>query len=88
MEDGVITNPADADLGSVLGIGFPEWTGGTLSYIDTLGLKPFVSNCLRFADRYGPRYQPSAWLLARADNDLPFYPRIQPTTVSAVKSPK
>jgi 3-hydroxyacyl-CoA dehydrogenase / enoyl-CoA hydratase / 3-hydroxybutyryl-CoA epimerase len=75
VEDGVITNPADADLGSVLGIGFPEWTGGTLSYIDTLGLKPFVSNCIRFAESYGPRYQPSAWLRARADDDLAFYPR-------------
>lgn len=38
MEEGVLTNAADGDLGSVLGWSFPTYTGGTLSLIDTVGL--------------------------------------------------
>jgi 3-hydroxyacyl-CoA dehydrogenase / enoyl-CoA hydratase / 3-hydroxybutyryl-CoA epimerase len=66
VEEGVVTDVADADLGSVLGIGFPQWTGGTLSYIDTVGIQRFVADCQSFATRYGERYAPSAWLQARA----------------------
>jgi 3-hydroxyacyl-CoA dehydrogenase/enoyl-CoA hydratase/3-hydroxybutyryl-CoA epimerase len=66
VEEGVVTDAADADLGSVLGIGFPRWTGGTLSYIDTVKIQRFVADCERFASRYGKRYAPSAWLKARA----------------------
>ncbi len=39
MEEGVVTETADADIGSVFGWGFPPWTGGTLSYIDTVGIE-------------------------------------------------
>ncbi|MFV0643328.1 MAG: FAD-dependent oxidoreductase, partial [Sphingomonadaceae bacterium] len=37
LEQGVLETPQDADLGAVYGWGFPAWTGGTLSYIDTIG---------------------------------------------------
>jgi 3-hydroxyacyl-CoA dehydrogenase / enoyl-CoA hydratase / 3-hydroxybutyryl-CoA epimerase len=74
LEEGVLLSAADADLGSVLGWSFPSWTGGTLSYIDTLGIKPFVTECERLARIYGPRFLPSTWLLARAQRDEVFYP--------------
>src|SRR3546814_20327285 len=42
LEEGVLTTPEDADLGSIYGWGFPAWTGGTISYIDTVGIQNFV----------------------------------------------
>ena len=66
LEEGVLTNPADGDVGSVLAWGFPSWTGGTLSYIDTVGIRPFVSQCRQFAEEWGQRFAPSQWLQDRA----------------------
>ncbi|NGY07050.1 3-hydroxyacyl-CoA dehydrogenase NAD-binding domain-containing protein [Solimonas terrae] len=74
FEEGVITNPADADLGSVLGIGYPTWTGGVLSYIDTVGVANFVEQCRRLAERCGPRFLPSTWLQERARAATNFHP--------------
>jgi 3-hydroxyacyl-CoA dehydrogenase/enoyl-CoA hydratase/3-hydroxybutyryl-CoA epimerase len=74
MEEAVVTTAAEADLGSILGWGFPAWTGGTLSYIDTIGIRPFVAECDRLAKRYGKRFKPSKWLRERAERDEPFHP--------------
>jgi 3-hydroxyacyl-CoA dehydrogenase/enoyl-CoA hydratase/3-hydroxybutyryl-CoA epimerase len=74
MEEGVVTTPGEADLGSILGWGFPAWTGGTLSYIDTIGVREFVAECDRLAKRYGKRFKPSKWLRERADRGEPFHP--------------
>ncbi|HWY25200.1 MAG TPA: 3-hydroxyacyl-CoA dehydrogenase NAD-binding domain-containing protein, partial [Nevskia sp.] len=74
VEAGVVVDPADADLGAILGIGFPAWTGGTLSYIDTIGLPAFVAQCEELAQRHGPRFQPSAWLRAKAAKGERFHP--------------
>jgi len=74
MEEGVVTTAAEADLGSILGWGFPAWTGGTLSYIDTIGVRNFVAECDRLAKRYGKRFKPSKWLRERAERNEPFHP--------------
>jgi len=74
MEEGVVTTAAEADLGSILGWGFPAWTGGTLSYIDTIGIRPFVAECERLSKRYGKRFKPSKWLRERAERNEPFHP--------------
>jgi 3-hydroxyacyl-CoA dehydrogenase / enoyl-CoA hydratase / 3-hydroxybutyryl-CoA epimerase len=66
LEAGVLETPQDADLGAVYGWGFPAWTGGPISYIDTIGLKQFVREADRLAEAYGPRFAPSPWLRARA----------------------
>jgi 3-hydroxyacyl-CoA dehydrogenase/enoyl-CoA hydratase/3-hydroxybutyryl-CoA epimerase len=74
MEEGVVTTAAEADLGSILGWGFPAWTGGTLSFIDTIGIQKFVAECDRLAKRYGKRFKPSKWLRERAERNEPFHP--------------
>jgi len=74
MEEGVVTTAAEADLGSILGWGFPAWTGGTLSYVDTVGIRNFVAECDRLAKRYGKRFKPSKWLRERAERNEPFHP--------------
>jgi 3-hydroxyacyl-CoA dehydrogenase/enoyl-CoA hydratase/3-hydroxybutyryl-CoA epimerase len=74
VEEGVITHPADADVGSLLAWGFPSWTGGPLSLIDTIGLKNFVAECKGMAKRYGARFAPPKWLRDRSARGEAFYP--------------
>ncbi len=73
FEEKVVTHPADADVGSIFGLGFPAWTGGTLSFIDTIGIGQFVKDCDRLAKAHGERFKVSRWLRARAKNNQPFY---------------
>ena len=56
LEEGVLRSVVDGDLGSVLGWGFPIYTGGALSYIDFVGGKKFVAECDDFANKYGARF--------------------------------
>jgi len=66
LEENVIETAEDGDLGSIYGWGFPAWTGGTLSYIDTVGIEEFVKVSDSLAQQYGPRFLPTAWLRDRA----------------------
>jgi 3-hydroxyacyl-CoA dehydrogenase/enoyl-CoA hydratase/3-hydroxybutyryl-CoA epimerase len=75
FEEGVLTSPEEADLGSVLGWGFPAFTGGTLSFIDTLGAAAFVEGCQRLAKRHGPRFRPTRGLIEMAKAGTTFHPR-------------
>lgn len=67
LEEDVLTHPADGDLGSVFGWGFPTWAGGTLSLIETVGVAEFVADCDRMAQAYGGRFSPTKGLRAMAD---------------------
>lgn len=73
LEENVIETSEDGDLGSIYGWGFPCWTGGTLSYIHTIGVTKFVADCDRMAQTYGQRFAPSPWLRARATEGKSFY---------------
>ena len=73
FEEGVLDHPADADIGSIFGWGFPPWTGGTLSFIDTVGIKHFVAECDRMTEAYGPRFAVSDWLRERAEEGKSFH---------------
>jgi 3-hydroxyacyl-CoA dehydrogenase/enoyl-CoA hydratase/3-hydroxybutyryl-CoA epimerase len=73
FEEGVLTHAEDADIGSIFGWGFPPYTGGTLSYIDTVGIREFVTRCDRMAENYGERFAVSDWLRARADSGEDFH---------------
>jgi 3-hydroxyacyl-CoA dehydrogenase/enoyl-CoA hydratase/3-hydroxybutyryl-CoA epimerase len=74
LEEGVLTDAADADLGSILGWGFPAWSGGTLSFIDTVGIDDFVKECTRLAKQYGPRFKPTRRLKTMARRGERFHP--------------
>lgn len=56
LEEGVLKSVVDGDLGSVLGWGFPIFTGGALSYIDFVGMQQFVAECDDFTSRFGARF--------------------------------
>ncbi|HMD57490.1 MAG TPA: 3-hydroxyacyl-CoA dehydrogenase NAD-binding domain-containing protein [Solirubrobacteraceae bacterium] len=76
LDEGVIETAADANIGSILGIGFPGWTGGVLQYIDgyqnpsdpaACGPSAFVARARELAARYGERFEPPASLVEMAE---------------------
>ncbi len=73
LEEDVLRHPADGDIGSLLGWGFPGWTGGTLSLIETVGLPRFVEECEAMAAALGPRFAPPAGLKERARSGRRFH---------------
>ncbi|MFE4857003.1 3-hydroxyacyl-CoA dehydrogenase NAD-binding domain-containing protein [Streptomyces sp. NPDC056670] len=74
FEEGVLTSVADANIGSIMGIGFPAWTGGVIQYINGYegGLPGFVARARELAERYGERFQPPALLVEKAEKGETF----------------
>jgi 3-hydroxyacyl-CoA dehydrogenase/enoyl-CoA hydratase/3-hydroxybutyryl-CoA epimerase len=66
VEEGVLTSTADANVGSIFGIGFAPWTGGALQFINQYGLKDFIARAQYLAEQYGERFTPPALLLDKA----------------------
>jgi 3-hydroxyacyl-CoA dehydrogenase / enoyl-CoA hydratase / 3-hydroxybutyryl-CoA epimerase len=75
FEEGVVTDPREADVGSILGFGFAPFTGGALSYIDFMGARRFVDLCGRLEAAHGPRFSPPRILLNMAETGGSFYGR-------------
>ncbi len=57
FEEGVIKSPAEADVGVVMAVGFPAYTGGPCSYMDSVGLAEFVAEADRLEAAYGERFK-------------------------------
>ncbi len=74
VDEGIVTDPREADVGSILGFGFAPFTGGTLSYIEGMGLAQFVLLCDDLAKRHGPRFAPPQALIDRAREQRGYYP--------------
>lgn len=78
VEEGVIVETADANIGSIMGIGFPPWTGGVLQYINGYhadsggGIAAFVARADEFAGKYGARFEPNPLLRKKAENGESF----------------
>ena len=75
MEEGVITDPRDGDVGAILGWGFAPFTGGPLSMIDSMGADNFVAGLKALQKKYGERFKPTKLLNAMAKNGDTFYGR-------------
>ena len=73
LEENVLTSPDDGDIGSIFGWGFPPWSGGVFSYIDTVGIKVFVERCDDFHKRFGERFKVPDSLRERANKNESFY---------------
>ncbi|MET9350695.1 3-hydroxyacyl-CoA dehydrogenase NAD-binding domain-containing protein [Streptomyces termitum] len=74
LEEGVLTSVADANIGSIMGIGFPAWTGGILQYVNGYegGPAGFVARARELAETYGERFEPPALLVAKAERGETF----------------
>lgn len=72
-EEGVVTDPREADVGSIIGFGFAPYSGGTLSYIDNMGAAAFVKLCESLAKKHGERFKPNRLLKRMAKTGDTFY---------------
>lgn len=72
-EEGVVTDPREADVGSIIGFGFAPYSGGTLSYIDNMGAATFVKLCESLAKKHGERFKPNRLLKRMAKTGESFY---------------
>ncbi len=84
IEEGVVTDMREADVGSILGFGFAPFTGGTVSYIDGMGTTAFTDLCNRLAKKYGGRFKPCKLLVDMARKNEKFYDRFAPPARKAV----
>jgi 3-hydroxyacyl-CoA dehydrogenase/enoyl-CoA hydratase/3-hydroxybutyryl-CoA epimerase len=84
LDEGVIESVADANIGSILGIGFPGWTGGVLQYINGYegGPAGFVARARELAERYGERFEPPASLVEKAERGETYHDE-QPALATA-----
>ena len=72
-EENVLTDVRDADIGAILGWGMAPWTGGTLSFIDMVGVKDFVAEADKLAQKYGERFTPCKLLRDMAAKNETFH---------------
>ncbi|RWO74471.1 MAG: 3-hydroxyacyl-CoA dehydrogenase [Mesorhizobium sp.] len=85
MEEGIVTDPREADVGSILAFGFAPYTGGALSYIDGIGAKAFVKIAKNLQKKYGAEFKAPKLLLDMAEKGETFYQRFDPYAKGDVK---
>ncbi|ESY51917.1 MULTISPECIES: 3-hydroxyacyl-CoA dehydrogenase NAD-binding domain-containing protein [unclassified Mesorhizobium] len=85
MEEGIVTDPREADVGSILAFGFAPFTGGALSYIDGIGAGEFVRIAKGLQKKYGAEFKAPKLLLDLAEKGETFYQRFDPYAKGEVK---
>ena len=73
MAEGIVHDPREADLGSIFGWGFAPFTGGAISFIDTMGAKAFTARADELAKAYGPQFEVPQLLRDMAKSGETFY---------------
>ena len=58
LDEGIVESPAEADMGLIMGIGFPPFRGGALKYADEIGIQNSLDKCAKYAD-LGKLYEPT-----------------------------
>tara|TARA_R110001592_G_scaffold59620_2_gene180891 strand:- start:16233 stop:18368 length:2136 start_codon:yes stop_codon:yes gene_type:complete len=72
VEEKVLTSVRDANIGSIMGIGYPVWTGGILQFINQTGLEPFIARAEYLAEKHGKRFKVPQLLKDMAKDGLTF----------------
>ncbi len=72
LEDGIVETPIEADMGLVLGLGFPTFRGGALRYIDSLGIAAFCEKADKYSE-LGEIYKPTEQMRAKAAAGETYY---------------
>lgn len=73
LQDGILGNPLDGDVGTVFGLGFPPFRGGPFRYVDSLGAKAAVELMEQLAAKHGARFKPAQVLVDKANKGEGFY---------------
>jgi 3-hydroxyacyl-CoA dehydrogenase/enoyl-CoA hydratase/3-hydroxybutyryl-CoA epimerase len=74
LQEGILRNVRDGDVGAVFGIGFPPFRGGPFRYVDTLGAATVVRQLQELNNRYSPRFLAADVLVEMAKTGRTFYP--------------
>ncbi len=74
LDESIIRNPRDGDIGAVFGIGFPPFLGGPFRYLDSLGADKVVQALRLLVQQYGERFEPCQRLVTMAEQQQQFYP--------------
>lgn len=72
LEDNILQNAKDGDIGAVLGVGFLPWSGGPFSYMNLLGIDHVVERMQHYAKIHGPKFNPRPMLIEMAKNGKTF----------------
>lgn len=75
LDEGVVRNPRDGDIGAIFGIGFPPFLGGPFRYMDTLGINHVVERLTHYQQQFGDKFAPAKRLLDMAESKDTFYPK-------------
>ncbi|MFW6413495.1 MAG: 3-hydroxyacyl-CoA dehydrogenase, partial [Oceanicaulis sp.] len=78
MEENIVADPREADVGSILAWGFAPYTGGVLSFIDTIGAAKFVERADDLKAKYGKPFEVPQLLRDMASKNETFYGRFKP----------
>ncbi|MDP3899137.1 MAG: 3-hydroxyacyl-CoA dehydrogenase NAD-binding domain-containing protein [Mesorhizobium sp.] len=78
MEEGIVTDPREADVGSILAFGFAPYTGGALSYIDGMGAKKFGKLAKALQKKYGAQFKAPKLIAELTEAGETFYDRFDP----------
>lgn len=73
LDEGIIANARDGDIGAIFGIGFPPFTGGPFRFMDHYGLDKLIEKMGEFELKYGERFKPCQAMLDRAEQNRTFY---------------
>jgi len=73
LQDDILRNPIEGDIGAVFGLGFPPFSGGPFRYTDTYGAQKMVDQMRRFEEHYGAAFTPCQMLLDMANSGKKFY---------------
>ena len=73
VDEGIVRNARDGDIGAIFGIGFPPFLGGPLRYIDKIGAQSLVAQLTQWAEQHGERYTPCDALVTMAENGTSYY---------------
>jgi 3-hydroxyacyl-CoA dehydrogenase/enoyl-CoA hydratase/3-hydroxybutyryl-CoA epimerase len=75
LEEGVLTDIREGDVGAILGWGFAPWSGGPFSWLDMIGAPRAVDICRGLTAQFGPRFHAPALLREMAEKGQTFYGR-------------
>lgn len=73
LQENILQNPTDGDLGAILGLGFPPFLGGPFRYIDRLNAAKVLKKLNKLTDKHGARFKPADMLAEYAENEKSFY---------------
>lgn len=73
LDEGIIANPTDGDVGAIFGIGFLPFTGGPFRYMDTRGISNIVKTMEALSAKFGPKFKPADMLYRMVANGETFH---------------